>query len=243
MDNSKIGQHISGQFNKELEDIRNKVLTMGGLVEQQIELAVTAYATGDLEMAELVIKQDNQVDELEVAIDLECMQILALRQPAAFDLRLLITVIKIVNELERVGDMAERIAEMAIQLSAGVNNAKHDQYYELEHMAELVQSMMNGALDVFARMNIEDVTLITGLDENVDREYASIIRQLITRMMENPRNITRTLDVLWIARSLERIGDHACNICEHLIYMVKGEDVRHLTQAELEEKLNVKNDL
>ncbi|MFU8787943.1 MAG: phosphate signaling complex protein PhoU [Methylobacter sp.] len=235
MDSSKIGQHISGQFNKELEDVRNKVLTMGGLVEQQIELAVTAFSTGDVEMAELVIKQDNQVDALEMAIDQECMQILALRQPAAFDLRLLITVIKVINELERVGDMAERIAEMAIQLSSA--DSKRDQYYELEHMADLVQEMLHGALDVFARMNIEDVTTITGLDENVDREYGSIIRQLITRMMEDPRNITRMLDVLWIARSLERIGDHACNICEHLIYMVKGEDVRHLTQEELEKKM------
>jgi phosphate transport system protein len=208
---------------------------MGGLVEQQIELAVTAFSTGDLEMAELVIKQDNQVDALEMAIDQECMQILARRQPAAFDLRLLITVIKVINELERVGDMAERIAEMAIQLSNADN--KRDQYYELEHMAELVQEMLHGALDVFARMNVEDVITITGLDDNVDREYGSIIRQLITKMMEDPRNITRMLDVLWIARSLERIGDHACNICEHLVYMVKGEDVRHLTQEELEKKM------
>lgn len=236
MDNSKIGHHISGQFNNELEDVRNKVLTMGGLVEQQIELAVLAFSTGDVEMAELVIKQDNQVDALEVSIDQECMQVLALRQPAAFDLRLLITVIKVVNELERVGDMAERIAEMAIQLS-GTGGGKHDEYFELEHMAELVQSMLHASLDVFARINVDDVATITGLDANVDREYASIIRQLITRMMEDPRNITRMLDVLWIARSLERIGDHACNICEHLIYMVKGEDVRHLTQAELEQKL------
>lgn len=236
MDNSKIGQHISGQFNKELEDVRNKVLTMGGLVEQQIEMAVSAFSTGDLESAELVIKQDHQVDALEMTIDQECMQILALRQPAAFDLRLLIAVIKIVHELERVGDLAERIAEMAIQLSNADSN-RHDQYYELEHMAEIVQEMLHGALDLFARMNIEDVTAITGLDENVDREYASIIRQLITKMMEDPRNITRMLDVLWIARSLERIGDHACNICEHLIYMVKGEDVRHLSQQELEQKI------
>lgn len=236
MDNSKIGQHISGQFNKELEDVRNKVLTMGGLVEQQIEMAVSAFSTGDLESAELVIKQDHQVDALEMTIDQECMQILALRQPAAFDLRLLIAVIKIVHELERVGDLAERIAEMAIQLSNADSN-RHDQYYELEHMAEIVQEMLHGALDLFARMNIEDVTAITGLDENVDREYASIIRQLITKMMEDPRNITRMLDVLWIARSLERIGDHACNICEHLVYMVKGEDVRHLSQQELEKKI------
>ncbi|WAK01952.1 phosphate signaling complex protein PhoU [Methylobacter sp. YRD-M1] len=236
MDKSKIGQHISGQFNKELEDIRNNVLTMGGLVEQQIEQAVEAFMTGDIEMAELVIKQDNQVDALEMLIDQECMQILALRQPAAFDLRLLITVIKTINELERVGDMAERIAEMAMRLT-DTDTTKHDQYYELQHMADLVRDMLHGALDAFARMSIEEVAAITGRDEYVDREYGSIIRQLITRMMEDPRNITRTLDVLWTARALERIGDHSVNICENIIYMVKGEDVRHMTQAELEKKI------
>ncbi len=236
MDNSKIGHHISGQFNKELEDIRNKVLTMGGLVEQQIELAVQAFTTGDIEMAELVIKQDNQVDALEMAIDLECTQILALRQPAAFDLRLLLTVIKIINELEIVGDLAERIAKMSIQLSEATEG-KVDQYYELQHMATLVKEMLHDALDAFARMTIDDITTITGMDERVDREYASIIRQLITQMMEDPRNITRTLNVLWTTRAMERIGDHACYICEHLIYMIKGEAVRHLSQEELEKRV------
>ncbi len=235
MDNSKIGHHISEQFNKELEDIRNKVLTMGGLVEQQIELAVKAFTTGDIEIAEQVIKQDNLVDAFEMAIDQECTQILALRQPTAFDLRLLLTVIKIINELEIVGDLAERIAKMSIHLSS--TEGKRDNYYEVQHMAELVKDMLHRALDVFARMSIENITDITGLDENVDREYSSIIRQLITQMMEDPRNITRTLDVLWTVRALERIGDHACYICEHLIYMIKGEAVRHLTQEELEKKV------
>jgi phosphate transport system protein len=235
MDNSIIGHHISEQFNQELEDLRNKVLTMGGLVEQQIEFAVKAFTTGDVELAEQVIKQDNQVDALEMAIDLESCQILALRQPAAFDLRLLLTVIKVINELERVGDLAERIANMAIHLSDSLG--KRDEYYELQHMADLVKSMLHEALDSFARMNIDNITEITGRDENVDKEYASILRQLITQMMEDPRNITRTLDILWTVRALERIGDHACYICEHLIYMVKGEDVRHLTQAELEKKV------
>jgi phosphate transport system protein len=235
MDNSKIGQHISEQFNKELEDLRNKVLTMGGLVEQQIELAVKAFTTGDVELAEQVIKQDNQVDALEMAIDLESCQILALRQPAAFDLRLLLTVIKVINELERVGDLAERIANMAIHLSDSIG--KRDDYYELQHMADLVKEMLHEALDAFARMNIDTVTEITGRDENVDKEYSSILRQLITQMMEDPRNITRTLDILWTVRALERIGDHSRYICEHLIYMVKGEDVRHLTQAQLEKKV------
>lgn len=235
MDNSKIGHHISGQFNKELEDIRNKVLTMGGLVEQQIELAVQAFTNGDMEVAERVIRQDNEVDAQQMDIDLECTQILALRQPAAFDLRLLLTVIKVINELEIVGDLAERIARMAIHVSDNVG--KNVQYFELQHMADLVKDMLHDALDTFARMNIDEITRITGLDESVDREYSSIIRQLITQMMEDPRNITRTLNVLWTVRALERIGDHACYICQHLIYMVRGEDVRHLSQQELELKV------
>lgn len=236
MDNSKIGHHISEQFNKELEDIRNKVLMMGGLVEQQIELAIEAFTTNNEELAELVIKQDNQVDDLEMAIDLECTQILALRQPAAFDLRLLLTVIKVINELEIIGDLAERVAKMAIQLSD--TEGKKDQYHELQHMTDLVKDMLHGALDAFARMSIDDITEITGRDDHVDREYDSILRQLITHMMEDPRNITRTLNVLWTVRAIERIGDHACYICEHLIFMIKGEAVRHLSQSELEEKLH-----
>ena len=236
MDNSKIGHHISERFNQELEDIRNKVLMMGGLVERQIELAVEAYTTSNMELAEQVIKQDNDVDALEVAIDQECTQILALRQPTAFDLRLLIAVIKIIHEIERVGDKAERIAEMAIQLAGSESKIPH---HELEHMADLVKKMLHDALDAFARMTLENVPSITLMDEKVDREYDNILRQLITRMMEDPRNITRTLDVLWTVRALERIGDHACYICEHLVYMINGEDVRHLSQEELEKRVKV----
>jgi len=235
MDSSRIGHHISEQFNKELEDIRNKVLTMGGLVERQIENAVEAYTTGNMELAEQVIKQDSQVNDMEVAIDLECTQIMALRQPTAFDLRLLITVLRVIHEVERVGDKAERIAEMAIKL-AGVDN--RFPHHELEHMAELVKGMLHDALDAFARMTIENVSAITALDDKVDREYDNILRQLITRMMEDPRNITRTLDVLWTIRALERIGDHACYICEHLVYLINGVDVRHLSQDELERRLD-----
>ncbi len=236
MDNIKIGHHISERFNTELEDIRNKVLIMGGLVERQIEQAIEAYATGNMELAELVIKQDNDVDALEVAIDQECTQILALRQPTAFDLRLLITVIKIIHEIERVGDKAERIAEMAIQLAGDDFKNTH---HEMDHMATLVKGMLHDALDSFARMTVDEVPSITARDFSVDREYDSILRQLITRMMEDPRNITRTLDVLWTVRALERIGDHACYICEHLVYMIQGEDVRHLSQEELEKRVKV----
>ncbi|WP_019867463.1 phosphate signaling complex protein PhoU [Methylovulum miyakonense] len=235
MDNSKIGHHISRQFNTELEDIRNKVLEMGGLVERQLELAIQAFTTNDVETAELVIKQDNQVNDMEVEIDLECTQIIALRQPTAFDLRLLLTVIKIISELEIAGDHAERIAKMSIQLSD--TDGRHDQYQEILHMADVVKDMLHGALDAFARMSVDGITVITGKDEKVDREYSSIVRQLITHMMEDPRNITRTLNVLWTVRALERIGDHACYLCEHLVFMVKGEAVRHLNQQELEEKM------
>ena len=236
MDNRKIGQHISEQFNKELEDIRNKVLTMGGLVERQIELAVEAYSTGNLELAELVIKQDNQVDALEMAIDLECMQVLARRQPTAFDLRLLVTVMKIIHEIEIIGDKAECVAEMAIKMAGIESKFSH---HELEHMAKLVIGMLHDALDAFARVTLENVSEITARDKNVDREYEITLRQLITRMMENPRNIVWALDVLWTVRALEKIGDHSTYICEHLVYMIKGEDVRHLNQSEFEKKVKV----
>lgn len=235
MDNNKIGHHISRQFNEELEDIRNKVLAMGGLVEQQIEQAVKAFMSGDVEIAEQVIQQGHEVNELEIVIDQECTEILARRQPAAFDLRLLIVVIKAITELERIGDQAERVAQMAIHL-ADIEHSQ-EQYYELQHLSELVKGMLHGALDAFARMNVSEVISITAQDDKVDREYVSIIRQLISRMMEDPRNIKRTLDVLWTARAMERIGDHSCNICEYVIYMVKGQDVRHISREEMERKV------
>ena len=235
MENSKISHHISGQFNKELEDVRNKVLAMGGLVEQQLELAIDALTTSDLELAEKVIAQDGQIDEIEKEINLECTQILALRQPTAFDLRLLLTIIKIIHELERVGDKAVRIAESAIKISGDVNSLPR---HEVDHMIDLVKSMLDHALDAFARMSVEEVPNITGRDEKVDREYDNIVRLLITHMMEDPRNITRSLDVLTTVRALERVGDHARYICEHLVYMIKGEDVRHLSQEQLVEKIN-----
>jgi phosphate transport system protein len=235
MDNSKIGHHISEQFNKELEDVRNKVLAMGGLVEQQLEMAIEALVAGNVEQAELVIGQDSQIDLLEVAIELECTQIMALRQPTAFDLRLLLAVIKIIHELERIGNKAKRIAEMAVKLANYTNSMpKHD----MDRMVELVKTMLDHALDAFARMSIDEIPAITERDQKVDREYENIVRLLITHMMEDPRNITRFLDVLTTVRALERVGDHARYICEHLVFMIKGENVRHLSQEQLVEKIN-----
>lgn len=236
MDNTIIKQHISRQFNNEMEDIRNKVLTMGGLVEQQVELATRAFMSYDMESAEKVVQQDQQVNDLEKDIDHECTEIMAKRQPAAFDLRMLIATIKIITDLERIGDEAARIAKMTMRLEGA--DYYQDKYFEIEHLLEMVKDMLNGALDAYARTDIEEVISITAQDSKVDREYTAITRQLITQMMENPRNITRALDMLWTARALERIGDHSCNVCEHVIYMVKGKDVRHLSREELESTVN-----
>lgn len=237
MDTNKIGHHISRQFNEEMEDLRNRVLSMGGLVEQQIEQAAVAFLNSDLEMAEQVIQQDKAVNLMEMQIDQDCTEILAKRQPAAFDLRLLLSVIKTINDLERIGDEAAKIAEMAIHLNGNDHKYLSKDYYEIQHLVLLVKDMLHGALDAFARLTVDDVLSITEQDVKVDREYSSIIRQLVTRMMEDPRNVRRTLDVLWTVRALERIGDHACNICEHVIYMVKGEDVRHISREELQQKV------
>ena len=236
MDNTIINQHISKQFNKEMEDIRNKVLTMGGLVEQQVELATQAFMSCDMESAEKVIQQDHLVNALEKDIDHECTEIMAKRQPAAFDLRMLIATIKIITDLERIGDEAARIAKMTMRMEGA--DYYQDKYYEIEHLLELVKEMLNGSLDAYARTDTEEVIAITAQDSKVDREYTSITRQLITQMMEDPRNITRALDMLWTARALERIGDHSCNVCEHVIYMVKGKDVRHLSREEMENTVN-----
>ncbi len=231
MGTGNISHHISQQFNEELEAIRHKVLTMGGLVEEQIENATVALVSGDVEQAEGVISRDYQVNAYEVAIDEESIQILARRQPAAGDLRLIVAVIKTITDLERMGDQAEKVARMAIHL-ADMERPKN-QYSELEHLSDQVRKMLRGALDAFARMDAEAAADVAQEDLKVDAEYDAIMRQMITFMMEDPRNVRRTLDTMWSARALERIGDHARNICEYVIYLVKGKDVRHISLEEL----------
>jgi len=231
MGTGNISHHISQQFNEELETIRHKVLTMGGLVEEQIENATSALVSGDVEQAEGVISRDYQVNAYEVAIDEESIQILARRQPAAGDLRLIVAVIKTITDLERMGDQAEKVARMAIHL-ADMERPKN-QYSELEHLSDQVRKMLRGALDAFARMDAEAAASVAQEDLKVDAEYDAIMRQMITFMMEDPRNVRRTLDTMWSARALERIGDHARNICEYVIYLVKGKDVRHISLEEL----------
>ncbi|HEX9626913.1 MAG TPA: phosphate signaling complex protein PhoU [Acidiferrobacterales bacterium] len=234
-----IHTHISRQFNAELEEIRSRVLEMGGLVEQQIDQAIHALVKGDVALAEELVKNDYKVNKLEVTIDEECNQIIARRQPTAGDLRLVVAVIKTITDLERMGDEAEKIARMAMRL-AGEERPKNN-YMEIQALGNHVRQMLHDALDAFARVDMEAALRVAREDEQVDQEYDGVLRQLITYMMEDPRTISRMLNVIWAARALERIGDHACNIGEYVIYLVKGKDVRHTSLEQIEKEILGKN--
>lgn len=232
MENMNINHHISKQFNEELEDVRNSVLNMGGLVEQQLNDAMQALLENDISIAEEVSGNDYKVNSCEVSIDEECSRILARRQPAASDLRLVVAVIKTITDLERIGDEAEKIANMIIHL-AGLDSTGNN-FDALLHMGETVQKMLNQSLDAFARLDIDLAIKTAKRDKKVDKEFDAISRQMITFMMEDPRAIKQSLDIMWSARALERIGDHACNICEYIIYLVKGKDIRHTSLSNIE---------
>ena len=230
-----IHTHISRQYNTELEEIRSRVLQMGGLVEHQIDQAINALVRGDTALGETVIMDDTKVNRLEVTIDEECQHIIARRQPAASDLRLVVAVIKTITDLERIGDEAEKIARMAVSL-AGEERPKNN-YAEIQTLGQHVRQMVHDALDAFARLDIEAALRVAREDRKVDQKYEGVMRQMITFMMEDPRTISRVLNVIWAARALERIGDHARNICEYLIYLVKGKDVRHTSLDQVEREI------
>jgi phosphate transport system protein len=231
----KIHTHISRQFNAELEDIRSRVLQMGGFVEQQIENAIEALIKGNTSQGEAVVMNDTQVNKMEVTIDEECNHIIARRQPAAGDLRLVVAVIKTITDLERVGDEAEKIARMAVRL-AGEERPKNN-YAEIQVLGSHVRKMLHDALDAFARLDIEAAVRTAREDRKADQEYEGAMRQLITYMMEDPRTISRVLNVIWAARALERIGDHSRNICEYIIYLVKGKDIRHTSLDQVAQEI------
>ncbi|WP_028312510.1 phosphate signaling complex protein PhoU [Derxia gummosa] len=230
-----MSDHISKQYDSELEAVRNKVLQMGGLVEQQISKAVEALDTGDLALVNAVVSGDAHVNRLEVEIDEACTQMIARRQPAAGDLRVIHTIMRMITDLERIGDEAVKISRMAQAISEA--NRAHLPRVELKHLENTAIGMLRRALDAYARLDVQGATAVVREDEAVDVEYASIVRQLITHMMEDPRTISRAIELLFVSKALERIGDHSKNMCEYVIYMVKGRDVRHLAIEEFEQSV------
>ncbi|WP_028780327.1 phosphate signaling complex protein PhoU [Shewanella sp. 38A_GOM-205m] len=234
MENKNLNKHISGQFNAELEDIRNRVLAMGGMVERQLEQALDALGSLDAELAQQVIEGDHKVNGMEVMIDEECTRIIAKRQPAASDLRLVIAISKTIADLERIGDACVRIAKAAQEKRS---NNQQPLLVSIESMGRHATRMLHSTLDALARMDADSALELHKEDAKLDKEYEGIIRQLMTYMMEDPRSIPGVLDVLWAARAVERVGDRCKNICEYVIYYVKGKDVRHVSYEEMEKEL------
>ena len=232
MSNSAPNQHISKQFDDELENVRAKVLAMGGLVEQQLNNALKSLIDGDLDLGKSVIETEVQVNTYDVSIDQECTKILARRQPAASELRLVMAITKTITDLERVGDEAEKIAKMGLELTD--KHGPKSYYVGINAMGNLVSQLLHEALDAFARMDSKTAVEVASRELESDDQYVAILRQLITYMMEDPRNISGALDAVWVARALERIGDHSRNICENIIYLVEGEDVRHTSIKHME---------
>ncbi|MGL4564272.1 MAG: phosphate signaling complex protein PhoU [Halioglobus sp.] len=227
-------QHTSQRYNAELEELRSSVLTMGGLVEQQCRQALEALVSGDEALARSVAKSDYQVNELELQISAQCTDILARRQPAARDLRMVVAIIRMVSNLERIGDEAAKVGRMAMKLAD--DRDRQSYYSEPKHLGDGVSAMLQGALDAFARLDVELAISIIARDEEIDREFKTLTRLLMTHMMEQPQRVKNMLRVNSCARALERIGDHAVNLCEEVIYLVEGSDVRHLTLEEVRQR-------
>ena len=220
--------HISQQFNEELEQVKNHLLEMGGLVERQVGDAIKSLIEADSELAAKVQDSDKRINQMELDIDEECTRIIARRQPAASDLRLVIATSKAVNDLERIGDESAKIARLAIQLCEEGESPRG--YVEIRHIGDRVRRMTQEALTAFARLDVDNALTVA---QDVDMEYESAMRELVTFMMEDPRSIKRVMNVIWALRALERIGDHARNIAEDVIYLVKGKDVRHISLDEM----------
>ncbi len=217
--------HIMTQFDEELEEIRTQLMEMGGKVEQQLKNSIQAVIKADSSLAEEVIREERLVDEMEVDIDEACILIIARRQPAASDLRFVMMVTKAINDLERIGDEARKIANHAVILSE--QDGLSQGYKEVRHLGDSVSSMLANALDAFARFDVDAAMKTLEEDAQVDLDYKSALRELVTYMMEDPRSISRAINILWVVRSLERIGDHSKNLCEQIVYVVKGKDIRH----------------
>lgn len=226
-------EHTSKRYDAELETVRSRVLQMGGLVETQITAAIEALSTGNLQLAEQTIANDHRVNALEVQIDEDCAHIIARRQPAAQDLRMIVTIIKMITDLERIGDEAEKIARMT-KLIYSAERLLLPRFGEIKVAAGYALEMLKKALDAFARVDLAAAASVVRQDRVLDEQFRGIMRQLITFMMEDPRTISTSIEILFVAKALERIGDHSKNMSEYVVYLVKGKDVRHITAEEFE---------
>ncbi|MHC8943355.1 phosphate transport system protein [Advenella incenata] len=227
-----MAQHTNTRFDAELEDIRSRFLRMGGLVEAMIEDSMLILADGNLTVAERVFEREKEVNRLEMDIDHSIAQILALQQPTAVDLRLVISVSKMLTDMERSGDEAEKIAKMARRLYESPN--RYEPIVDMTHFAVGVQKMLNRSLDAFARKDAILAADVVRSDKKIDKQWKSILREVSSYMIEDPRTTTACIDLIFIARALERIGDHAKNMAERVIYLVQGEDARHTSVKNVE---------
>jgi phosphate transport system protein len=229
-------EHTYRQFDAELENIRASVLKMGGLVEEQITRAVESLTSGNLLLADDVINHDHSVNALEVTIDEDVAHVIARRQPTASDLRMLMMVVKTITDLERIGDEAAKVARLAKMIHAS-ERISLPRFNEVKYMSGLVLEMLRKALDGFARLDASNAADVMRQDEQVDEEFRLNLRHLITFMMEDPRTISIFIDILFVAKAIERMGDHAKNMSEYVVYMVKGKDIRHTSLEEIEKEL------
>jgi phosphate transport system protein len=236
MSTEGLTHHISSRYNADIEHLRSMVMGMGGMVEQQLTQAIGGITEPDARVIVRVAQEELKINQLERSIDEECSRVLATRGPTASDLRLIIAILKTITDLERIGDEGEKIAAIAARLA--MRERPDGRYRELRNLGELVIGMVHDTLDAFARLDTELALAVVRRDRAVDDEYEAIHRQNITFMMEDPRSIRRALDVMWVVRSLERIGDHAKNVCEYLVYLVHGKDVRHTKIEEIEKQVH-----
>ena len=229
-------KHISSQFDADLRRVSSHVLEMGGLAEAQVGQAMYALAHFSAETAAQVLHQEDRVNEMEMEIDAELQRVIAMRQPAAVDLRLLVAVSKAIANLERVGDEAARIARTVQRLiNTGISSRMRLPVSDLSYVAELAIASLRNALDAFARLDTAKALEVLKHDDQIDSEFDGLLRKLITYMMEDPRTITSSIDLVFVAKAIERVGDHAKNLAEAVIYVVKGTDVRHHSVSDVED--------
>lgn len=240
MDQKSFSRHISNRFSEELEDLLTRVIEMGRIVERQLKGALVALVEGDVDSGEKAIAADETINALELALDEECVVVLARHQPAARDLRFVMTVIRTITDLERIGDEAERVARMGVQLAAA--QRPEALVEEIDELGKQVRLILRAALDALARKDAEHAVLTAKQDRLADRQYERILRGITEAMMQEPDSVPTMMDMLWAARSLERVGDRARNICEHVIYWAKGKDVRHVSLENMAEHVRGKRE-